>query len=506
MKKLLFIVVAFLMIGFTSCEKQAADTKVGVSFTIQDGPTGIAKKGGLNLDNDIPECIDGVPTTVDVIIDGVSYDLDVLTGLNYGTETTVIKLEPGKHVVSSFIVYNENEEVLWVSPLEGSPLDQQWDLNGVELTFETVAFTKARVDIDVMCYEDANFKAFGFNWFQFHAYELKPLCFFGDICTKFYEDFNQDGSPYAGLINSENYDFPAMYNIALMNSEGDTIATGTNVKGNLNEPVCVSYLDNLEVADEQFTFGISVYGPDGVAVNVYNGTFTDSDWTNTDKSSWGGEDGIFEFVMGNCYDDTNVPEVMLPAYLMFPKTGKIRIDAVKHAPPRYEYFDVTLLGSTWDNPLFPEELAQGNILGAYCGDLYNNIPFHSEYTVDVYSSLNDNLPTMYADYPWGPLNWLANQDRAITESHLEGKMLQAIIWFTIHDGKAGLKANIKSHLSLTTAQVDEAENAAQYMLSEKQNFIPQTGQYSLMLFDPVEGSGPDVSTEYVQLVIVRVDP
>ena len=503
MKKILFLMLLSIPLLFASCEKQVATQEAEVAFTVNDNGPALSKK---DSGEQIPvlECIDGEATSVEVVIDGTSYMLEVLN-LEGNTITQSLKLPTGDHIISSFVVFNEDGEIMWVTPMAGSDYAVMWpDLSNLDLTFTVEDFTKAVVPIDVLCFREADIVAFGYSWFQFHAFESKPLCFFGDICSKFYEDFNDAKGPYNGQV--AGHDFIALFTVEVFGPDGELMSSATNVGvEDLNQPVCLEYLDDLEVADEEYTFLISIIGPQGYVFATTGGSFTDAEWSGDGSDpKFGGDDGVWEFVVGNCIAE-NTDAVVLPAYLALPSNGNVTMKAVKHnGATHYEYFDI-LLNSGFNGAYYPDELFNGALLGGYCGDLYNNIPVDGTYDVNVFSSLGA-MPAQYASYPWGSLNWLANQDHAITESHTEGKLLQAIVWFMIHDGTAGLFNEVKGHLGLTTAEATSAQAVAQYALANESGFEPLTGDFCLVLFDPIEGSGPSVDTEFVQLMLVRVDP
>ena len=497
---LVLVFASFL--AFTSCEKPQMDVQTEVSFEIYDG-TSMSKK---DSETEIPvmECIDGEASYVVIDIDGTSYTLDVLN-LEGGTLTQSLKLSAGDHVINSFVVYTDTDDILWVTPMSGSEYALMWpQLTNVSLGFTVADFTKAVVPVDVLCFREANITAFGYSWFDFHAFESKPLCFFGDICSKFYEDFNEAKGPYNGQVGG--HDFIALFTVEVFGPDGELMSSATNVEvEDLNQPVCLEYLDDLEVADEEYTFLVSILGPDGYVFATTGGSFTDAEWSGDGSDpKFGGDDGIWEFVVGNCIAN-NTDAVVLPAYLDLPNNGNVTMKAVKHnGETHYEYFDI-LLNSGFNGAHYPAELYNGALLGGYCGDLYNEIPVNGTYDVNVFSSLGA-MPAQYASYPWGSLNWLANQDHAITESQTEGKLLQAIVWFMIHDGTAGLFNEVKGHLGLTLSETTSAQSVAQYALATEAGFVPLTGDFCLVLFDPIEGSGPEVNTEFVQLMLVRVDP
>ena len=535
------LVALVLVLAFSSCEKQPATNSQGeLSFNIKN-VTESLKKGTIDnpYADTLPTCSDATAAYVMIGLNGDNpVRLNILTGLNDGTETQVMKfiIDPDSpdQVINSFMVYDALDNMIWATPNNGSKFQLLWGLDGVDKTFTPVAFTKSVIDIDVICWEEYSYKEFGFNWFEFHEVTVKTLCFFGDVCTKFYDSFyGVDGSPYFqdGYIDGTGkFDMPAIMSVYIKDAAGNVVndtdndvhnnwkhADGTLWQGE-GAPLCIEY-PYFADADEALTFEIWLMYPDGTENLVYT---SDPFMASDDQSTITGDDGVFDFVVGNCSYDGNTTNVELPPYLYLPTLGNITVHArFNNASPNYSYFDVDLNGATWTNVLFPEELVEGATLPAYCGDLYDLIPGNSTYDCNVYSSLKpEDMPSpgdpgygggdtkAYKDYPWGALNWLANQQDIIeTQTASDGEYLQALLWLTIHNEQPGITLKVSGKMpTLSFSDVALMKVIADNMLTDQVDFIPETGQFSFVLFDPIEGSGPSVSTPYVQLVLVRVDP
>ncbi|MCK5782763.1 MAG: hypothetical protein KAH10_09255, partial [Flavobacteriales bacterium] len=431
------LVAMMLVVAFTSCEKQTAKIDKGLSEVVINinNVTDNIKKSG---DQIIPECSDSVATHavvtgVDPLGNPVLLELPILQNLENGTQTVVIKTQVlGTYTITGFEVYS-NADMIWAAPKPDSDFYQWTDPERrLDLDFEVVAFKKLKVDIDVMCIDESTFESFGYFWFEFHKIAVRELCFFGDVCTKFYEDFHTyEGSPYIGQ-DYDGYDFPAIFKVLIKDSEGNVI---NDEEFNTNEewfgtgkPLCIQYPDRGN--DEMFTFEVYLAYPDGTWPLVYTSEpFNASD----DMSAITGDDGIFDFVVGNCSYEGNDHNMELPPYLMLPDHGRIGIANWGHESEIYnDYFEIDLI-SGFDNPLYPKELKGPKTYG-YCGDLYNYINAE-EYDVDIYSSLTAEsialMPEHYRDIPWGALNYLANLD--IDERTIEiAKQVQASVWFIIH--------------------------------------------------------------------------
>lgn len=514
-----------LALTFTSCEKQvvSTDTSQSISFAFENPMLdGFGKK---NADDIIPVCSDSIPTYVTVLITDAGgtqteYMLDILA-LDNSTE--LLQLPAGAYNVDEFFVHAQGGTIIYAAPHVGSDYAIMFEASLTNLvvhSFTLDAFEKERNNIDVLCYEPAVYDMFGFKHFKYHAYEVREKCFFGDICTKFYADFatyEGNNNPYYGWPT--HYDMYGFFTVTVTDAAGN-ITKSTNMGVNPGDianfvpedmVVCVKYLDDLEAEGEVYDFTLDVHLPDGSTMTLVDSTFTDAN-----PNPFGGEDGIFTWAIGNCNSEYNNIDYTAPALLFLPSTGVIDVVAAAISPTHFEYFDVKLV-SGFDGALYPAELFNGAQLGAWCGDLMTPIA-SGTYQVDVYSSLKPlTLPLPYQGYNWGTLNWLANQSHGIAANLTDASELQALIWAIIHEGDATLKSKIMTqfpvgaHPNMTSANVDAiiAAGAAANANPAISGFVPRTGDWSIVVFDPRTKLAKNNSDEYkkeFQLLLVRVDP
>ena len=296
------LVALFLVVAFSSCEKQASsDTLQEVSFNVNNVTNSLKKAIGPN-DERIPTCVDSLPSYVVATItdaDGVStdYTLDVLNGLNDGTETQVIKLMAGTYSLDGFKVYAQGGTMIWAAPMNGSYYANLWNLQGVSFDFEVQAFTKTKIDVDVLCWEEYSYKYFGFNWFDFQKVTIKTVCFFGDIC------------PGETVV-----DYVAGYTIQITTPDGFLLGEGTFDPENQTGPLCIEYPEFGDLTDETYNVTISLnnapYDIVGIgALNADTGELTLYGYSNmTDLNGDEDTDGIFDFILywgENCNYDGN---------------------------------------------------------------------------------------------------------------------------------------------------------------------------------------------------------
>lgn len=506
----------FLMVFIISCDKEEA---VDASSELQDVvfditnfiPNSVSGKGMLSSKDEeveLPECSDKVADYVAAVIDGQSYTLKLVT-LNEGMETEVVKLAPGPHTLDGFVVYDDNDTpgditddvAIYASPMNGSYYQNLWGLDGVSKEFVVDAFQKRKISIDVLCYKPYAYESFGFAWFQYAKYQVKTICFFGDICTKFYEEFHREDekNPYFGQ-DYDGYDFAAIFEIVIHNEYGEVV-NDQSINSNaswygVGQPLCIEYPDQVGV-QETFTFDIWLAMPDGSGKIVYTGSFDDtasSDAGNAD--GFGGADGIFDFVVGNCSYDGNDANMEIPAYIPLPET----LDITVLAPTNNTYLDVTIsnvIGGQAFNQLY-----NGLTIGAWCGDLFNAVIIGETYTADVYSSLDiEGMPANYATYgdAWNALNWLINNhdlNSVVESTSFSSEDIQNGIWNLIH----GLSLVDNGFMAWAGIDLSSGLISVDPVITD---FVPTVGDWAFVLLDPREALEQE---DLVQLLIVQVDP
>ncbi|MCK5788611.1 MAG: hypothetical protein KAH32_06410 [Chlamydiia bacterium] len=284
-----FVVYLLLVVSFSSCEKQSNDLQ-SISFNIQNVTNSLKK--GTPKDGKVPVCnSDKDPAYVIVTLDSKDYRLDILTSLEEGTETKTLKLLAGTYKLNEFKVYADDGTELWAAPIVGSYYAELFGIDGVGCetvdnievcrTITIDAFEKQKEEVKVLCWNDFDYKDFGFNWFDYTKVEIKTLCFFGDVCV---EDEDQadvwhfTGSSYEGLPY-EGSQFVALIEVFIKNSVGEVINDETlnsslasrvfNDDGSVEtvEPVCVEFPDYLNQVDN-YTFTVNLIMTDGESVSI----------------------------------------------------------------------------------------------------------------------------------------------------------------------------------------------------------------------------------------------
>ena len=330
MKNLRFLsIIALMLVGglyLTSCNKDKDaqnDQQTEVQFAIQQ--TDFTNFKEYNPD-EVPMCVDlSMDYVVFVIDDGTnetSYTSPVLNA-NGKLLTQAVKLATGDYTLVSFLVYHDNtpagagsEDVIVRAAPDPSGI--YWDLMEypLDIPFTVEAFKKQEILIDVLCYEDLWFQDFGFTWFEMNLVKIERLCFFGDLCV------TDDAAAYTGSFydlyqdNGIQADMPAIMMVKVykgtdlirtFNNEGDFhwVNDGSTTPywlGYYGEGACMEvYWANDEDLTEAFTLELYVLRAVGSVVDYQMvKTLT----INDEYDGLMGNDGVIDYVVGNCGDGT----------------------------------------------------------------------------------------------------------------------------------------------------------------------------------------------------------
>lgn len=468
---------------------------------------------------DIPECSDLDPDYVHVKLeypDGEmkTHFVDIIAN-GETMETEVLKLPEGEYTILEFAVFNNNgtteddedDIALYTSPVIGSYYQVLWDLDGIEKGFIVEKFVKKKVTIDVLCYIPEDYENFGFVWFQYAKYRIKHVCFFGNICTKFFEEFHTprdgDNNPYIGQFY-DGYDFAAIFRVDIKNEAGE-IVNDPLVSSNAEwygtgEPLCIEFLDNLQILDEIFFAEIWLALPDGSEILLDTIEFNENTYSGEDAPiKFGGEDGIYDFNVGNCLDDDSLlTDAVYTPYIPLPDQVLMTVDIETNK----SYVNVNIL-QIFGNP--PGNQIMVGTMQGWCADRFSNIFIGVQYLADVYSSLNIvGLPPEYAAYgnKWNVLNWIINTvdiEALIDAGDYTSEEIQNGIWALIHDNPGPPDVGSDGGF-MASLGIDVANQAA--IDPDISNYVPGVGDWAFVLLDPVEGD----QQERIQLIIVQVDP
>jgi len=508
MKTLKILFIVLLAIGLTNCKKdiqedeaQYAEIEFAVDHIIPD----VAKDGGT----DVPLCSDTtdlVPVMAVIVIDGVTYQPEVFfVGGKLYTQT--IKLDLGNansktFTVTSFYLKNAAGDVIMASPMAGSEFAAYVD-KPVSFEFTVEKFKKIQVEADVLCYFPAQYQNFGFSWFIIDRIIVREFCFFGDFCIKNTGDYLQ--SPYngqPGFPQSGYFDAIALMKIVVYRNGElvDVEYTNANPNSNIFNPLCVKYPDYMDEVDNfQFDLYIMVkVGHIFKFVKFY--TFTSVD--NGPLSVPVGNDGVLDFVLGNCnHTSTDLP---LPPYQNLPETAKINLLSANYSQGGYWNMKVEEVdGQT--NPTYQHGYdlpgIGANFIG-WCGDEDSQIGT-GLHTFNLYSSTAANwpagaLPVYVTKAKLAGINWLINNISSfsgfnnVTFTTLfvapgsltaaQGEIFQQAVWGVINGNNPGGVAGTMKAAAL--AHTD---------------FVPLPGQYAaVVMMKP--------GTQYYQMIFYMVDP
>lgn len=507
MKKFLLIVLAAGLLF--SCQKKDETPQFqDVSFTALE----ITPSSGLKSTEDWI-CKTDVPTHAWVVINGTSY-YPQLFNLDGKLYTQSIKLAVGTYCVTDFVLYKEVsgegfdplvDIAVYGTPHVGSPyavyVDKALGLDDNQqcvFGFTVVEFTKAQLDIQVLCYLDADYDAFGFDWFAITEIVIREQCFFGDFCIKHPELYR--GSNYFEQSTWPDpvppfIDAPAIVEIhvAKYNAQDDTwtpVAYSPFTNNTLladygvGAPVCIQYPDNLSIPGELFRAVLKILVKQGngfVFQEFYTWTFTDAQMIVPAPPA---SDGVVDFVLGSCNLDG--ADLVLAPWQDLPSTANVTI--VYPATLPNAYWDITF--NSFD-PAGTYDIPEDLMMAGWCGDK-NHFITPGTFTGYVYPSLDDtNWPDgMPFDInEIAQVNWLMNHLADFgyslgNDNGAEGGPLQQAIWEILN----GIPA---------TANPGPAMAAA---ASTHGDFIPLPGGWAAVLV--VKQNLP---LEF-QLVFVVVDP
>jgi hypothetical protein len=313
--------IGLLLLGFisvlaiSSCNKEK-DTELqsnsaDLSFTIQPGKS----TNGLKAS----DCFEQKASYVNVTIDGQLHKIDVFY-IDNVPYTNTIKLLPGIHTIQDFILYNDNmtpglatDDWVMAAAVHTGALYSDLVTNLLNKDFTVEAFKKNVLTIDLVCYEEAHFDNFGFEYFKLDQTIVREQNFFGDLCIQNINDYYN--SPYSEVLGGNAnllLDLPAIFQIEVLRN-GISVSTFNNYSiPGIATPLKVTYADRIGVTDNfEFKLSIMVRSNGGFQYEYYHSwTFQDAEkiYSGTDG------DGVVDFVLGNCMPtaDLVIPPPVVP--------------------------------------------------------------------------------------------------------------------------------------------------------------------------------------------------
>ena len=511
MRKLFGGIMTLMIVGLifmVGCEKdpvvnsnegqiELAIVNPSLSGSLKNGtvgvPTGLKNGDGPG----VPVCKDESPAYVEVTLDGNVYTVDILQSYGSDTLTAMLKLPADTYTMSRFDVYASNGDLLWASPIQGSYYANLFGLQNIpEMDIVVEPFKKALQEVDVLCWQDYDYENFGYEGFDINYIKVKTICFFGDVCTKFYKEWHElDGSPYGG-VSDYLHDFNAIFSVNIFakddyeaNGASATALNDPEVNSNIDwlgvgAPLCIEYPDYLG-QDDEYVAVISLTLPTGESTVIGSVEFTDDDATVAELA---GDDGIFDFLVGgsDCIQGADYDGIYELPWMPLPETVQFTL---KHSSEAY--FELSNIGIVAGDE--SGDFVNGANLPAWCGNDTLWIHWNDKYEANVYPYYAIPDTSQYATVSgeqWSKLNWIANNAGSASVDDI-----QKAIWFIL-DQSGGVN------------------NALAQAAASHGSYIPPIGGYMTVLVDPylnITHPGSYSDSDYseepgIQLAIVRFDP
>jgi hypothetical protein len=185
-KKFNLLIACFALVFLYSCQNEEGDSvseeASGVEFVLSGHRVADAKSDAKSSDlaKDEEACDMALASYAVLTMGGIDYTIDMKTwGNSYKTD--LIELDPGTYQVTSFVLFNGNDDELFATPKTGSefgPFVSQ------SLPFDVVVenYRKIEYDIEVLCVEEFTPPQFGFVFWDVTIKEVKNLCVFANFC------------------------------------------------------------------------------------------------------------------------------------------------------------------------------------------------------------------------------------------------------------------------------------------------------------------------------------
>ncbi|MEI7501456.1 MAG: hypothetical protein WCK84_13535 [Bacteroidota bacterium] len=518
MKKIsLFILGLMAVVFITSCNKAKDNSPLPTTGTAEISFNILAGKDPSGLKDGGADCINLNKSGNYVIVTlalgdatPVDYRLDVFY-IGEEPYTNTLKLAPGAYTVMDFIMMNDNMTPGTTSPtinddfvvaaavhaghdyasLVAAPLTQ---------TVTIQEFKKNTMSIELVCYEEAYYDKFGFEFFHLNQTVIREQNFFGDFCIKEVKDYdgtNTPGvtSPYVTVLGGANnilLDLPAIFQIKVYR---DNVLTGTfdnNSSTKIYSPLKVTYADRIGQVDV-FKFELWIMVRVGANFDyVKFHTWTENDAETIVPVHGTGEDGVVEFALGNCVPSA---DLVIPPWMNLPTLATYTISAF---PCPVISGEQGYVGATLSGISNGYDISNG-VYASNCADHETTITIGTSYPMNVYSSLYpDQLPTWVQPARWAKINWLYN--------HLDNfpgyqwYHIQGAIWK--YDSPQWNWEAVNGMPTLIQADKDMINNMTAKMDLYGANYLVPSGGWAAILFI----NNPSGDSPTIQTMIVKIDP
>lgn len=304
MKNFSLLLLVFPVLLLSSCssddhdkifdESETASLSFGAILKDQISRSVYSKNPIGNL----PTCRDAVPAFVEVILSqngspviGSSsdplrlnvnqnpYDSDGDGEGEYFTEESgSMELEPGTYTLEYFVVLDQDENELWLAPIESdTPGFSNFVNNPLPMDINLAAGIKKYVPVDVLCFDNRFVNQYGYMFFNLESRKAIPFCIFGNFCfengrhaeaTRFSVSvWNYSGDP-------EN---PQGENIYINQENGIIITDYEDYSETSAEPLCLALPDTEGLDEYYFEITLLEFDYEMEERIIRSGVITDND-------------------------------------------------------------------------------------------------------------------------------------------------------------------------------------------------------------------------------------
>jgi len=347
-----YILTILFLTGMLACNKLSESDGNTAFYEVNFNLVAGGSPSGLK---DTPECMnEGAAASyievtlekkVEATISKLDADVFYLDGKPY---TNSVKLLPGEYIIHDFILKNDQQTpndktddiIIAAAVHQGAPyasLVSSW----LNQEFTVSPFKKNVMDMELVCYDEAHFENFGFEYFVISQTVVREVHFFGDICISNLASYYN--SPYSAVLGGNQnllLDLPAIFQIEVFRNDSSMGIFNNNSSSAISLPLTVRYPDRLNKMDS-FEFRLSVMVLNNNNIFEYQWFHT---WSILDSQSlFSGTDGVVDFVLGNCTTGAdlvipfNGPENHPPVASAVGQTGVTRVGQILTG--NYNFFD-----------------------------------------------------------------------------------------------------------------------------------------------------------------------
>ncbi|MBK6264682.1 hypothetical protein JKA74_06510 [Marivirga sp. S37H4] len=182
-KTLNICLASMAMFFMCSCQQDeiTVDEKNGIELILTGDMVDDSKTSQRDEhENGVSDCDISLAAYALVEISGNSYKVDIKQWES-NFKTDLIELGPGSYTVTSCQLYDEDDNPLFATPMEGSEFGKFVN-HALPIDFEVEQYRKIEYNMEVLCVEDFTPPQFGFVFWNIELKEVKNLCVFANFC------------------------------------------------------------------------------------------------------------------------------------------------------------------------------------------------------------------------------------------------------------------------------------------------------------------------------------